>query len=60
MFDASKLLVNENPDMNSATNTSDPRNEVRNGNIVIAINSKQIPLKMTNKSRIRISTESMN
>lgn len=59
MFDASNLLVNENADMNTATNTSDPR-EVRNGNIVIAINSKQIPLKIANKSRIRISTESMN
>jgi|DEB0MinimDraft_12_1074336.scaffolds.fasta_scaffold15017_1 hypothetical protein len=30
-----------------------------NSSIVIAVNQKNIPLKITNKSRIRISTESM-
>jgi len=56
MFDNKKLLTTEN-------SSDQPGKMAKNsgdGSIVITNNSNQIPMKIQSKSRVRISTESMN
>ena len=58
MFDNKKLLT---PDNSSEHQSKLGNNKNQgDGSIVITNNSKQIPLKIQSRSRVRISTESMN
>ena len=58
MFDNKKLLTPEtSSDQQSKLASAKNGGE---GSIVITNNAKQIPLKMQSKSRVRVSTESMN
>jgi len=56
MFDNKKLLTTEN----SSDQTAKMAKNSGDGSIVITNNSNQIPMKIQSKSRVRISTESMN
>jgi len=58
MFDNKKLLT---PDTSSEIQSklATSKNGI-DGGIVITNNNKQIPMKIQSKSRVRISTESMN
>ena len=56
-FDNKKLLT---PDNSQEQHGKVSNKNQGDGSIVITNNAKQIPMKIQSKSRVRISTESMN
>ena len=56
MFSDQKLLNQDSSDPLDGINILDQQN---NNTVMMHVNYKNIPIRVTNKSRVRISTESM-